>query len=333
MSDRPKVVITDYDYGDVDIERAILKKIGARVVALQAKSEAELFEEASDCAAMMNQYARIGAETIARMQKCRVIARYGVGVDIVDIEAATSKGIQVTNVQDYCTEEVADHAIALWLMMARKLPDYDRATHQGIWKWQTGRPIHRLRGRTMGIVSFGKIGQAIGVRARAFGVNLIVYDPFLSAGGAEAHNARLVSRAELVEESDFIMMQVPMTPETRHFLSEAEFRRMKPHAIVVNTGRGPTIDNAALYKALTKGWIAAAGLDDSEEEPAKRASWSPRDNPLFSLPNVIITPHAAYYSEESILAARTTAASEVARVLTGQAPLYPVNKPHVVSAN
>ena len=323
--DRPKVVITDYDFGDVDIEREILEAVGAQVTALQSKRESDLFDAASDCAAMINQYARIGSETIARMSECEVIARYGVGVDIVDVDAATQRGILVTNVRDYCTEEVADHAISLWLALARKLPDYDRATHNGIWRWQSGKPIHRLRGRTMGIVSFGKIGQAIAARAKPFGVDVIAFDPYLSAPLAAEHGAELVSKSELLKRSDYILMQAPMTPETRHFLSDPEFAAMKPGAILVNTGRGPTVDNQALFRALTKGHLAAAGLDDPEEEPAKRADWSPDGNPIFTLPNVIVTPHAAYYSEESIRTARVTAATQVAKVLTSQQPDYPVN--------
>ncbi len=330
--DRPKVVITDYDYGDVDIERAILEKVGAEVIALQAKSEADLFEAAKDCAAMMNQYARIGRETISRMEKCEVIARYGVGVDIVDVKCATEHNILVTNVLDYCTEEVADHAIALWMTLARKLPDYDRATHAGIWKWQSGQPVKRLRGSTMGVVSFGKIGQAIAARAQSFGVNVIAFDPFLSEEVAAQHGAELVSKSELLARSDYILMQAPMTPETRHFLSDAEFAAMKPGAILVNTGRGPTVDNQALFRALTDGHLASAGLDDPEEEPAKRAQWSPDDNPIFTLPNVIVTPHAAYYSEESITAARVGAATQVAKVLTGQAPDFPVNADALLEA-
>ena len=323
--DKPKVVITDYDFGDVDVEREILEAAGAEVTALQAKSQEDLFDVAPDCAAMINQYARIGKETILRMHKCEVIARYGVGVDIVDVDTATKQGILVTNVQDYCTEEVADHAVALWLTLVRKLPEYDRATHAGVWQWQSGKPVYRLRGRTMGVVSLGKIGQAIAARAQAFGVKTIAYDPFLPTEVAEKLGVELVSKSELIARSDYILMQAPMTPETRHFLSDAEFGAMKPGAILVNTGRGPTVDNAALYRALTDGTLAAAGLDDPEEEPAKRTSWTPDDNPLFSLPNVLVTPHAAYYSEESIRAARVTAATQVAKVLTGQTPDYTVN--------
>lgn len=322
---RLKVVITDYDYGDVDIERSILEPIGAEVVALQARSEDDLVGPAADCDAIMNQYARVGARTIAAMTRCRVVARYGVGVDIVDVVAATERGILVTNVRDYCTEEVADHAMALWLTLARRIADYDRATHAGVWRWQSGQPIHRLRGRTVGIVSFGRIGQAIADRAKPFGVEIVVFDPYVDDGVVAASGARRVDKAELLAVSDVLMMQVPMTAETRHFLGPAEFAAVKPGVIVINTGRGPTIDNQALHAALLSGRVAAAGLDDPEEEPAKRAHWSPADNPLFALPNVIVTPHAAYYSEESIRAARTIAASEVARVLQGIRPLNPVN--------
>ncbi|WP_435106064.1 C-terminal binding protein [Arhodomonas sp. AD133] len=326
MESKPKVVITDYDFDDVEIERRILEEAGAEVVALQAKSEQDLLAHARDCAAMINQYAFIGATTIAAMEQCQVIARYGVGVDIVDVKAATDKGILVTNVQNYCTEEVADHAISLWLALARGLFPYNAATHNGVWRWQSAAPLYRVRGQTMGIVSFGAIGQAIARRAKAFGVHVVAFDPYLEDDAIEAHQARKVSKAELLERSDVVMMQVPMTADTYHFLSEDELRAMKQSAFVICTGRGPTINNKALYKALSEGWISGAGLDDPEEEPAKRENWIPDQNPLFSLPNVIVTPHAAYYSEQSIEAARTTAAQEVARVLTRQTPRNPVNQ-------
>ena len=322
---RFKVIISDYDYGDIAVERGILEPIGAEVVGLQAKNEDDLLEAARDCDAIMTQYARVGARTIAAMERCQVIARYGVGVDIVDIEAATRRNILVTNVRDYCTDEVADHAIALWLMLVRGIAPYDRAVHEGVWHWKSGEPLYRLHGRTLGIVSFGKIGRAIAERAAGFGVKLLVYDPYVDDGVIAEARARRASKEELLRQSDFVMMQVPMTPDTRHFLGDAEFAMMKRGAIVINTGRGPTIDNQALYRALKDGHIAAAGLDDLEEEPAKRENWIPSANPLLGLANVVVTPHAAYYSEESIRMARETAASEVARVLRGEQPHNPVN--------
>jgi len=328
---RFKVVITDFDYGDNAIERAILEPIGAEVVALQAKTEDDLLEEARDCDAIMNQYARVAARTIGVMERCKVIARYGVGVDIVDVPAATARNMLVTNVRDYCTEEVADHAIGLWLALARKLFQYNAATHAGVWRWQSGAPVNRLRGSVMGIVSFGKIGQAIAARARAFGTEILVFDPFLSAEQVAARGGRKVEKDALLAEADVIVMQVPMGPETRHFLGAHEFAQMKDGVFIVNTGRGPTIDNKALYEALVSGKVAGAGLDDPEEEPAKLAHWSPADNPLFGLDNVIVTPHSAYYSEQSIRKAREIAASEVRRVLLGERPLNPVNNVRLAS--
>lgn len=330
---RFKVVITDSDYGDdAALERAILEPIDAQVVLLQAKSEeAPLLRHASDCDAIMTQYAKVGARTVAAMRRCRVIARYGIGVDIVDVDAATAAGVLVTNVRDYCTEEVADHAITLWLTLARKIATYDRATHRGEWRWQSGAPVHRIRGRTMGIVSFGRIGRAIGARALAFGVELLVHDPYVPAGVIASHRATKVEKDELLARADYLMMQVPMTPETRHFLGPREFGLVKPGVFLVNTGRGPTVDNRALHEALVSGRVAGAALDDPEEEPAKRASWNPGANPLFGLDNVIVTPHAAYYSEQSIRLARETAASEVRRVLSGERPLNPVNNVRLAS--
>jgi len=325
-SRRPKVVISDYDFGDIAVERSILEPAGIDVVGIQAKSEEDLIPEARDCDAVINQYARVGAATIASMEHCRVIARYGVGVDIVDVEGATARNILVTNVRDYCTEEVADHAMALLLTLARSLPQYNSATHAGAWHWQSGQPIRRLRGRIMGIVSFGKIGQAIATRGKAFGMRIMVYDPYIDDTMAAAHGAVRAGRDTVIAAADYLMMQVPMTAETRHFLGEAELQQMKPGAIIVNTGRGPTIDNAALAKALQSGRIAAAGLDDLEEEPAKRRAWEPAGNPLMALDNVLVTPHSAYYSEESIRTARDVAASEVLRVLTGKRPQNPVNR-------
>ena len=319
------VVITDYDYGDADIERAIIEGAGLRLVAAQCKTEEDVVAAARDADAIIAQYATVGATAIAALTRCRVIARYGTGVDIVDVDAATRRGILVTNVpNDWCENEVADHAMALLLAAGRKICVYDRATRGGTWRWQSGYPIHRLRGQQLGLLSFGAIAQAIGQRASAFGMRVVAHDPYLAPADIEARGAASVSFGALLEDSDYLVVQAPLTKETHHLIGEAELRRMKPTAILVNTARGPIVRDDALHRALTEGWIAGAGLDDIEEEPAKVRDWTP-SNALFRLPNVVITPHAAYYSEESITTVRDFAAHEVVRVLTGGQPLSPVN--------
>jgi D-3-phosphoglycerate dehydrogenase len=326
------VVIADYDYGDVDIERAIVEHAGLRLVAAQCKTEDDVIEAARDADAIIAQYATVGARAIAAFTRCRVIARYGTGVDIVDVDAATRRGILVTNVpNDWCQNEVADHAMALLLAAARKICTYDRATRAGAWRWQSGEPIHRMQGRALGLLSFGAIAQAIASRAHAFGMRVIAHDPYMAPEDVTAHGASPVSFDDLIEHADYLVIQAPLTKETHHRIGEAELRRMKPTLILVNTARGPIVNDAALHLALKEGWIAGAGLDDIEEEPAKQRDWKP-ENPLFGLDNVIITPHAAYYSEEAIRTVRDFAAHEVVRVLTGQPPLSPVNAAQLATA-
>jgi D-3-phosphoglycerate dehydrogenase len=322
---RETVVIADYDYGDVDIEREIIEKAGFELIAAQCKTEDEVIDVAHAAAAVVAQYATISARVIAELPDCRVIARYGTGVDIVDVDAATRHNILVTNVpSEWCENEVADHAMALLLTLARKVNVYDRATRGGTWQWQSGAPIHRLRGGVLGLLSFGAIARAIAARAAGFGMRITAHDPYLSAEQITAAGAKAVSFDELVAESDCLVIQAPLTSQTHHLFDEFQLRRMKPTAILINTARGPIIDDRALHRALSEGWIAGAGLDDIEEEPAKVRDWRP-DNPLLRLDNVVITPHAAYYSEEALHTVRHFAAEEVVRVLTGQPPLSPVN--------
>ncbi len=319
------VVITDYDFDDIDIERAIVHEAGLRLVPAQCKTEDDVIAAASDADAIIAQYATVGARAIGALTRCKVIARYGTGTDIVDVDAATRRGILVTNVpNDWCENEVADHAMALLLTVARKICGYDRATRAGTWRWQSGEPIHRLHGRQLGLLSFGAIAQAIAKRASGFGLSVVAHDPYMPAAEIESHGAAPVSFAQLLDDSDYLVIQAPLTKETHNLIGEPELRRMKPTAILVNTARGPIVSDDALHRGLTEGWIAGAGLDDIEEEPAKQRDWQPV-NPLFALPNVVITPHAAYYSEEAILTVRSFAADEVVRVLTGRQPLSPVN--------
>jgi D-3-phosphoglycerate dehydrogenase len=319
------ILIADYDFGDVNIERAIIEDAGFKIVAAQCKSENEVIEHGRDADGILAQYAPIGARAISAFTRCRVIARYGTGVDIVDVDAATRRGIQVTNApNEWCAEEVADHAVALWLAAIRKICQYDRAVRRGEWHWQTGQPIWRVRGRIFGLVSFGAIARSIAERVRPFGVEIWAYDPFLDPTEIRRRNVRAVSFDQLVETADYLLIQAPLTPETRHLFNRVTLRRMKPTAILINTARGPIVEDAALCQALSEGWIAGAALDDIEEEPAKQRDWRPA-NPLFQLHNVVITPHAAYYSEGSISAVRRIAAEEAVRVLSGLPAHSPVN--------
>jgi D-3-phosphoglycerate dehydrogenase len=325
MSALGTILVADYDFGDVEIERSIIEGAGFELRAAQCKTEDDVIQAGRDVDGLLAQYARIGARAIDAFTRCRVIARYGTGVDIVDVDAATRRNIQVTNApNEWCLDEVADHAISLWLAAARKICQYDRATRQDEWRWQTGQPIWRLRGRVLGLLSFGAIARGIAERARGFGVEIWAHDPFIDAASIREHGAHPVSFDTLLEGSDFLIIQAPLTPDTHHLFNEKTLRRMKKTALLINTARGPIVEDAALHAALSQGWIAGAAVDDIEEEPAKQREFRSR-NPLFQLPNVIITPHAAYYSEESIATVRRIASEEAVRVLSGQGPRYAVN--------
>jgi D-3-phosphoglycerate dehydrogenase len=329
---KPKVVIADYDFGDVAIEQSIISDAGFELIATHCKSEDDVIAAASNADAVLTQYAEVGKRAIDSFTRCKVIARYGIGVDIVDVDAATAKNIAVTNVpNDWCMNEVADHAVALLLALVRKLPTYDRATRAGDWHWQSGRPIQRFQEGTVGLFSFGAIAKEVARRIKGFGVkSIIACDPYADKDDAAAEGVPLVSFDELLAKSDYLVIQAPLTKETRGRFSEAELRRMKKGSILVNTARGPIVRDEDLYRVLKDRWLAGAGLDDIEEEPAKRENWRPT-NPLFRLENVIITPHAAYYSEQSIQIVRRFASEEVVRVLRGEAPLSPVNRVQGVS--
>ena len=319
-------MIADSDFGDVNIERAIVEDAGFRLSPHQCKSEADVIAVGRDADAILTQYAHIGAAAMDNLPQLRVIARYGTGVDIVDVDEATRHGIQVTNApNEWCADEVADHAIALWLSAARKITNYDAGARHGEWQWQTGEPIWRLRGRVFGLLGYGAIARLIAARAQAFGVEVWAHDPFVDADLVRSDRVRPVGLDELITGSDYLTVQAPLTPDTHHLFNDATLSRMKPTAILINTARGPIIEDAALDRALRQGTIAAAAIDDLEEEPAKQSVWKPT-NPLLQLPNVIVTPHAAYYSEESIHTIRAIAAEEAIRVLTGQPPRSPVNR-------
>ncbi len=321
-----KVVVTDHVFESLEIEREELTRIDAVLVQSPGMTEGDIIETARDADAVLTSYARITGRVIASLEKCRVIARYGIGVDNVDIAAATRKGIMVTNVPDYCIEEVADHALALLLTCARKVAALDRTVRLGKWSFAESRPIYRLRGKTLGLVGFGKIARAMAERARALGLRLVVYDPHITGEVVSHYSARLVPLADLLQESDYVSIHTPLTAETRGLIGESELRLMKKEAYLINTSRGGVIDEEALYTALKEKWIAGAALDVLSDEK------SAHHNPLLRLDNVILTPHVGFYSEESMEELRRKAVGEVVSVLSGRVPRYLINKQGVMLA-
>jgi D-3-phosphoglycerate dehydrogenase / 2-oxoglutarate reductase len=320
---RFKVVITDYEYETLQHERDILKELDVELVTVQCRSEQDVIDAAKDADGIINQYAPISRHVIESLERCRVISRYGIGVDTVDLSAATQRGIVVSNVTDYCIDEVADHAMALLLSSARKVTALNRAVKSGNWDYKVGVPIFRLRGRVLGLVGFGKIPQNLSVKARAFGLEVIAYDPFVPEQVAHGLGVRLVGMEELCAASHYISVHLPLTSETRHFISEGELRNMRSDCILINTSRGPIIDGRALARSLQNGELAGAALDVLEKEPIER------DHPLLSMEQAIINPHVAWYSEESQAELQRKAAQNVRDVLAGFYPDYVAN-PQVV---
>ncbi len=325
---RFKVYISDFDYPDNEIEKSILEPIGAQVIGLQCKTGEGLAELAADADAILQQYAKIPRSTIEKLPKCKAICRYGIGVDIVDVRAAYEHGMVVTNVPDYALDEVADHTITLAFMLMRRIPWFVEATRAGRWHWsESGIAIPRFRNATWGIIGFGRIAQNIARKVRAFNSRILSYDPYVSEGFMATFGVEKVELEGLLQSSNVVALMCPHTPETEHLIDESRLRLMRREAVLINCARGKIVDNSALYRALTEGWIASAGLDDTEEEPAKLDRWSPEQNPLFSLTNCVVTPHVAYVSEDSLRECRRVASENAKAVLLGHRPPNPVKPP------
>jgi D-3-phosphoglycerate dehydrogenase len=273
--------------------------------------------------------AKLRREAIEALEHCRVIARYGTGVDNVDIDAATARGILVTNYPDFCITDMAEHTMALLLAASRQILAMDAATRAGQWDARTRIPVHRISGRRLGLVGFGRIAQAVAVRAALFGMSIRYHDPFL-AGQNLPMPAAAVSFDELLETSDFLSLHVPLTEGTRHMMSEAQFLKMKPTAILINTARGAIVDEKALVRALEQGWIAGAGLDVFEELNMFSLPAAPPAHPLLSMKNVILTPHSGGCSAESLEELMREGARQLVDLLRGEPPRNVVN-PEVLS--
>jgi D-3-phosphoglycerate dehydrogenase len=313
------VLVTDHVFPNLDPENAVLEGIGTLREAGSVK-DAELLELARDADAVLNCYRPLSTDIIEGMKNCRIIARYGIGVDTIPLEVATSRGIQVTNVPDYCIEEVADHGLALILALTRGIIRGLDQTRGGGWNVKLLRPLHRQRGQTLGLVGFGRIARALAHRATALGYEIIVSDPFLSDEAVRTGGARAVDLDTLFKESDVVSLHAPLTSKTRHMVNAERLATMRPGAMLVNTSRGGLVDYEAVVTALRGGTLGGAGLDVLDIEPPAAGS-----TPIGDVPNLVVTPHLAFYSEQALVELQRKAAEQIRAVLEGRAPDYPVN--------
>lgn len=314
-----KVYVTDERHADYEIERSVLAKADAELILCNCVTEEDLIRECADADGLLLDLAPCTGKVIRALEHCKVINRYGVGYDNVDVSAATEKGIQVTFVPDYCMEDVSDHALALLMTCLRDTARKDRLVRQGQWNLQ--RTSFRLQNKVLGLLGFGRIARALARKCSGFGLKeIVVYDPYVSEEACAAAGVRKADLHEVLTQADFVSLHMPVTPETRGMINAETIALMKETAILVNTGRGPLIDDAALVAALREKRILTAGLDTHNAEPL------PKDSPYFELDNVVLTDHAAYSTVEGVIDLKTKSAQNVADILLGKAPQYSVNK-------
>jgi D-3-phosphoglycerate dehydrogenase len=315
---RPVIAVTDSPFPSLDPAIAALKRIDPELRMAKSASANDILAVARDADAVLVTYAKLSGELLQELRRCKVIGRFGLGVDNIDTPAAARLGITVTYVPDYCLREVSDHAMALLLALARKVPFSNRLVQSGRWEVPPIVPLRRLEGQVLGLVGFGNIPRAVAPKAKAFGLRVITHDPYVSADVAKALGVENMSFEDLLGCSDFVSVHAPLVPATRGLMNAAAFARMKKGAFLVNTARGPLVDETALVAALDSGHLAGAALDVVTVEPLAT------DSPLLQRDNVILTPHTAFYSIEALEELQTKCASDVARVLTGEKPIYPV---------
>jgi D-3-phosphoglycerate dehydrogenase len=313
---RYKVLLTDYAWPDVEIERAVLNAGDAELVVAPQGDAATLTALAADVDAIMTNWAKVPQQVIAAAPKCRIVSRLGIGLDNIDVEFATSKGIVVTNVPDYCLIEVAEHSLALLFAMGRKVAFYHHESKAGRYALGDGPELRRLEGQTLGIIGLGNIGRLLANKAMALGLRVIATGRSRSnpLAGVEWRDLD-----QLLAESDYISLHAPSTPETKHLIGAAQFAKMKPTAYLINTSRGALVDEQALAAALEAGQLAGAALDVQQQEPPDLS------RPPFNDPRVIVTPHAAFFSRESVTDLRRRVAEQVVDRLHGRVPPFVVN--------
>jgi len=315
-----KVVLLKTIFPDTKVEEEILKEISADLILSSSADEDTVIQHISDADAIVTPYVQVTEKILEAARRCKVVVRTGIGVDAIDVPAATRRGIYVANVPDYCFDEVSDHTLALVLALQRKINILNQKVKNGAWGVGEAKPIFGLKGQTYGLVAFGNIARAVAKKAQVFGFNVIATDPFVSPEEAKKFGVELVEFHKLIGISDVISIHTSLSKSTYHMFNEEIFRKMKNTAYLVNTSRGGVVDQKALYNALKSGQIAGAALDVMEEEPPKA------NEPLLTLDNVIITAHTAYYSEASEIELRKQSFREVVRVLEGGQPKNWVNR-------
>jgi D-3-phosphoglycerate dehydrogenase len=316
---RRKVLVTDYTWASTEPEAAVLAAADAELLVAETGVEEELLALVPDADAILTCFQKVTTDVVRAGTKLQVIGRYGIGVDNIAVAEATRRGIPVTNVPAYCLDEVAEHALAFILTFARSLHVYNPAVREGDWSLRRGAPMYRVSGRTLGILGYGKIGRSLAQKALGLGLLVLAYAPTQSVDAVRATGAEPVELDELARRSDFLSVHLPLSEKTRGLVGEAFLHSMKPTSFLVNTARGGIVDQAALLRALTEGWIAGAAVDVFEPEHL------PPDHPLLARPNLIATPHVAFYSEESVHDLEVLAAENVAAILTGRRPRWLVN--------
>lgn len=315
-----RILVTDYVWPSTEPEREVLAGIGAEVIEAPDPSEDTLTALAADVDGIMTCFAQVTPRVVQAARKCVVISRYGVGVDNIAVETATGEGIVVTYVPDYCVDEVSDHVMALLLTWNRQIGFYGQVAKQGRWGGTPSPvPLVRLRGQKLGIIGLGRIGRLVAGKAQAFGLEVLGYDPYLSAGDSLPVGVKSVDLPTLLSDSDYVTIHAPLNDATRRLISTEELSLMKSTAYIINCARGPIIDEAALYAALRDRRIAGAGLDVLEEAAPSV------DNPLFQLDNVLVTPHVAFLSQQSVHELEVRTAQATADVLQGRMPQFLVN--------
>ena len=312
-----KIVITDSGFSNIIPETATITDAGFELVSAQCKTAEDVIDAAADADGIIVQWAPITARVINNLARCKVIVRYGIGVDNVDLAAARQKGIPVFNVPDYCIDEVADHTVALALAHARQLLQIDTRIRSGVWKIYPDKPMPSFSEMTFATAGYGRIARAVLDRARIFGFKVAAYDPYVAP---PSDRVAPLSLDELFRQADILSLHIPLSSETEHLVNAGRLAQMKPTSIIVNTARGGLIDTVALAQALQAGTIAAAGLDVFESEPLEK------DHPLRKCPNALLTSHVSWFSEKSVPKLQRLAAQEAVRALKGEPLRNQVNK-------